>query len=123
MQSNCVRKGRYLINPRHCVTRWSSWTACPVCPPPPAGSWPTGGSLRLKSTGHIWTVPRAVTTNSCRSKYLRQFRESDYKAIFKSSVDGAILGELVGVLQHLVARGDDPEIVITQVQDRTGLTR
>ena len=66
---------------------------------------------------------KAVTTNTCRSKYLRQFRESDYKAIFKSSVDGAILGELVGVLQHLVARGDDPEIVITQVQDATGLTR
>ena len=65
-----------------------------------------------------------------RSKYLRQFKEEDYRVVFKSSLEGelkevrgfnfptgALLEELVAVLEQLVNRGDNPEIVIRQARE------
>ena len=63
---------------------------------------------------------------------MRQFGEEDYKVVFKSSlegesfqekvkiilIEGALLEELVAVLEHLVNRGDNPEIVIRQESGR-----
>merc|ERR1719220_2136270 len=66
---------------------------------------------------------RRLRTVVNRSKYLRQFREEDYKVVFKSSLEGALLEELVAVLEHLVNRGDNPEIVIRQVRGLASLPR
>jgi len=58
-----------------------------------------------------------------RSKYLRQFQESDYKHIFKNSLDGLVLAELVTVIHHLVQRGDSPDIVLRQMRGLSSLPR
>jgi len=66
---------------------------------------------------------RRLRTVVNRSKYLRQFKVKDYKAVFKSSIDGQVFGEVVVVVEHLVSRGDSPEMVAEQVRGLAGLPR
>lgn len=58
-----------------------------------------------------------------RSKYLRMFKENDYRKVFKSSLDGVLFSEIVLVLNHLVQRGVDPEIVVQQLKGLSSLPR
>merc|ERR1712130_407804 len=76
-----------------------------------------------KSSSRFLQDWRRLRTVVNRSKYLRQFKEEDYKVVFKSSLEGALLEELVAVLEHLVNRGDNPEIVIRQVRGLASLPR
>jgi len=76
-----------------------------------------------KSSSKFLAEWRRLKTLVNRSKYLRQFKESDYVSIFKSSVDGSIFGDLVAVIHHLVTRGDNPEIVLRQVRGLSKLPR
>ena len=74
-----------------------------------------------------------ITKLTFRSKYLRQFKEEDYRVVFKNSLEGrtaylwgknhesgpgALLEEMVMVLEQLVNRGDNPEIIIRQASVR-----
>ena len=77
-----------------------------------------------------------ITNLIFRSKYLRQFKEEDYRVVFKNSLEGrtaylgainhefgsgALLEEMVMVLEQLVNRGDNPEIIIRQASVRAYL--
>jgi hypothetical protein len=71
----------------------------------------------------FFTDWKTLKTIVNRAKYLQQFTVADYKAVFKSSLDGMVFSELVLVLHHLVQRGVMPEIVVTQLEGLCGLPR
>jgi len=66
---------------------------------------------------------KSIKTVVNRSKYLQQFKSSDYGKVFKTSLDGNIFSEICTVLQHLVQRGVDPEIVAHQMNGLCQLPR
>jgi len=76
-----------------------------------------------KSSSRFLQDWRRLRTVVNRSKYLRQFKEEDYRVVFKNSLEGALLEEMVMVLEQLVNRGDNPEIVIRQVRGLANLPR
>jgi len=71
----------------------------------------------------FFTDWKSVKTIVNRAKYLQQFTAADYKAVFKSNLDGGVFSELVMVLNHLVQRGVMPEIIVHQLQGLSGLPR
>jgi len=71
----------------------------------------------------FFTDWKTLKTIVNRAKYLQQFTVADYKAVFKSSLDGVLFSELVMVLHHLVQRGVMPEIVVNQLEGLCGLPR
>merc|ERR1711978_181274 len=71
-----------------------------------------------KSSSRFLQDWRRLRTVVNRSKYLRQFKEEDYRVVFKNSLEGALLEEMVMVLEQLVNRGDNPEIIIRQASVR-----
>merc|ERR1712013_241273 len=76
-----------------------------------------------KSSSRFLQDWRRLRTVVNRSKYLRQFKEEDYRVVFKNSLEGALLEEMVMVLEQLVNRGDNPEIIIRQVRGLANLPR
>jgi len=66
---------------------------------------------------------KAVRTLVNRSKYLQQFKASDYGNVFKSSLEGSVFSDMVNVLHHMVQRGVMPEIVIEQMNGLSSLPR
>jgi len=76
-----------------------------------------------KSSSKFLTDWKSVKTLLNRSKYLQQFKASDYGSVFKSSLDGAVFSEMVTVLHHMVQRGVSPEIVIQQMNGLSNLPR
>merc|ERR1719244_1001955 len=76
-----------------------------------------------KTSSKFLTDWKSLRTVVNRSKYLRQFRETDYRTVFKSSLDGQLFSEMILVLHHLVQRGADPDIVVQQLRGLSGLPR
>jgi len=71
----------------------------------------------------FFTVWKSLKTIVNRAKYLQQFTSTDYKTIFKSSLDGGLFSELVIVLYHMAQRGLMPEIIVNQLEGLCGLPR
>jgi len=79
-------------------------------------------SVPINST-KFFTVWKSLKTIVNRAKYLQQFTSTDYKTVFKSSLDGGLFSELVIVLYHMAQRGLMPEIIVNQLEGLCGLPR
>ena len=93
-------------------------------------------SKDLSKSEAIITIPPIPSTSSKfltdwkylktivnRSKYLHQFKSSDYARVFKSSLEGSVFSNICDVLHYMVQRGVTPEVVVEQMNGLCDLPR
>jgi len=79
-------------------------------------------SVPVNST-KFFTDWKSLKTIVNRTRYLQQFTSTDYKRVFKSSLDGVLFSELLIVLNHMAQRGVMPEMIVNQLEGLSGLPR
>ena len=76
-----------------------------------------------KTSTKFLTDWKSLKTIVNRTKYLQQFKSSDYINVFKTSLEGNTFSDICAVLHHMVQRGVTPEVVVEQMNGLCRLPR